>query len=314
MHPRDEVLQTPKCNDNAFRLASATAGKQNVKWVAALHARGRNKRGRAGKFCDVFRREKQRRTRDCQNFVDALLREYCVQRNIGPAGFYRSEKRDEGAGGIALQDHLIAAQPEQFDWPQLDENSAASLSYTSGTTGNPKGVVYAHRSWLLHALAACTADGFSLSAADSALVVVPMFHVNGWGMAYAGALRGAKLVLPGPATDGASLYQLMRDESVTLALGVPTVWMMLQQHVESGACQAARAQRLGKCGLIDQPTARGVEQNRSGLHGAPFRRANHSARGLGQGTVERQYVGLGQQLAQRHAPGIARRMSGARRD
>src|SRR4029077_12405658 len=82
-------------NDNAFRLASATAGKQNVKWIVALRARGRNKRGRAGKFGDVFRREKQGRARDCQNFVDALLRQYCVQGNIGPAGFYRSEKRDE---------------------------------------------------------------------------------------------------------------------------------------------------------------------------------------------------------------------------
>ncbi|WP_028631452.1 3-(methylthio)propionyl-CoA ligase [Metapseudomonas resinovorans] len=135
---------------------------------------------------------------------------------------------------LRCYEELIADQPEQFEWPLLDENTASSMCYTSGTTGNPKGVLYSHRSSLLHSLASCTAGGFSLSAADSALVVVPMFHVNAWGMPYAGALSGAKLVLPGPALDGASLYELMRDEGVTLALGVPTIWMMLQQHVEKG--------------------------------------------------------------------------------
>lgn len=134
---------------------------------------------------------------------------------------------------LRCYEELIADQPAHFDWPVLDENSASSMCYTSGTTGNPKGVVYSHRSSLLHSLMSCTHSGFSLSVVDTALVVVPMFHVNAWGMPYAGAMSGAKLVLPGPQLDGASLYQLMHDEGVTLALGVPTVWMLLQQHVEN---------------------------------------------------------------------------------
>jgi acyl-CoA synthetase (AMP-forming)/AMP-acid ligase II/predicted alpha/beta hydrolase family esterase len=134
--------------------------------------------------------------------------------------------------GVRSYEDLIGAESAQFDWPQLDEHSAAALCYTSGTTGHPKGVLYSHRSTVLHAMAVCGADGLALSGADTALVVVPMFHVNAWGMPYAGALCGARLVLPGPSLDGASVYALMREERVTLALGVPTVWLMLFRHVE----------------------------------------------------------------------------------
>ena len=133
---------------------------------------------------------------------------------------------------VGCYEELIERESEQFTWPELDEHSAAALCYTSGTTGNPKGVLYSHRSTVLHALAVCSADGLAVSGADTVLVVVPMFHVNAWGMPYAGALSGARLVFPGPALDGASVYQLMRDERVTLALGVPTVWLMLFRHVE----------------------------------------------------------------------------------
>ena len=141
---------------------------------------------------------------------------------------------------------LLAEHSSEFVWPEFDERSASSMCYTSGTTGNPKGVLYSHRSSILHSLALCTADGFGLSSADSALLVVPMFHVNAWGMPYAAAMCGAKLVLPGAALDGESLYTMMRDEQVTLALGVPTVWMTLQQHVEAQGLQPASALCLSR--------------------------------------------------------------------
>jgi len=134
---------------------------------------------------------------------------------------------------LLCYEDLVGAQDAGFEWPVFDERTASSLCYTSGTTGNPKGVLYTHRSTVLHSFAACTVDGIALSAGESALLVVPMFHANAWGMVYAGAMCGAKLVLPGPALDGRSVYGLMRDEKVTLALGVPTVWLALFQHVDA---------------------------------------------------------------------------------
>ena len=140
---------------------------------------------------------------------------------------------------LLCYEDLLAAQSEEYAWPDLDEGTAASLCYTSGTTGMPKGVLYSHRSTVLHALAACTVDNLALARNETALLVVPMFHVNAWSMPYAGAMSGAKLVLPGPALDGASVYELLRSEQVTLALGVPTVWMMLLQHVASAGLKPA---------------------------------------------------------------------------
>ena len=134
---------------------------------------------------------------------------------------------------VICYEELIGAQNADFDWPVFDENTASSLCYTSGTTGNPKGVLFSHRSTVLHSFAACMVDCLGISVADTLLLVVPMFHVNAWGMPYAGAMAGAKLVLPGPGLDGKSVYELLRDEKVTMALGVPTVWLMLLQHVEA---------------------------------------------------------------------------------
>ncbi len=130
---------------------------------------------------------------------------------------------------------LLAGGAESFDWPALDENAASSLCYTSGTTGNPKGVLYSHRSTVLHTYAACMRDVIGLGADDVVMPVVPMFHANSWGIAYAAPMSGAKLVLPGPRMDGASIHELMRGERVTVSAGVPTVWLMLLQYLrESG--------------------------------------------------------------------------------
>jgi acyl-CoA synthetase (AMP-forming)/AMP-acid ligase II len=144
-------------------------------------------------------------------------------------------------------EELFDSKATAADWPSFDEREAASLCYTSGTTGEPKGVLYSHRSTVLHAFAACGSDGLAVSGNDSALVVVPMFHVNAWGMPYAGAMSGAKLVLPGPALDGASVYALMRDEQVTLALGVPTVWLMLFRHIDEEKLQPLQELCLARC-------------------------------------------------------------------
>jgi 3-(methylthio)propionyl---CoA ligase len=134
---------------------------------------------------------------------------------------------------LLCYEDLIGAQDDDYAWPMFDERTASSLCYTSGTTGNPKGVLFAHRSTVLHSFAVCAADGLQLSSAETALLVVPMFHVNAWGTPYAGAMSGAKLVLPGPGLDGKSVYELMRDEKVTLALGVPTVWLNLFNYVDA---------------------------------------------------------------------------------
>jgi fatty-acyl-CoA synthase len=118
-------------------------------------------------------------------------------------------------------------------WPEFDERSAVGLCFTSGTTGNPKGALYTHRSTVLHAYGASLPDAMGLSALDTVLPVVPMFHVNAWGMPYSTCLVGAKLVLPGPQLDGKSIYELFENEGVTFSAGVPTVWLGLLQHVQS---------------------------------------------------------------------------------
>ncbi len=124
-------------------------------------------------------------------------------------------------------DELLADNSADFDWPQFDEKTASSLCYTSGTTGNPKGVLYSHRSSVLHAMALSIPDVSALSAKDVLLPVVPMFHVNAWGTPYAAALTGCSLILPGPNLDGDSLVKLIDDYKVTLSLGVPTIWQSL---------------------------------------------------------------------------------------
>ena len=132
---------------------------------------------------------------------------------------------------LQCYEDLMAKQDERFEWPSFDERTAAALCYTSGTTGNPKGVLYGHRSTVLHAYGGALPDALNLSARDAVLPVVPMFHANAWSLPYACTLVGAKMVFPGPHLDGKSVYELIEQEKVTLSAGVPTVWLMLLQHL-----------------------------------------------------------------------------------
>ncbi len=150
---------------------------------------------------------------------------------------------DSGVPGLVSYEAWIAGQPDQYQWPEFDENTASSMCYTSGTTGNPKAVLYSHRSTTLHAYAAALPDVMCISARDSVLPVVPMFHVNAWGIPYSAALTGCKLVFPGPALDGKSLYELIEAEGVTYAAGVPTVWQMLLGHIRPGGLRFSTLKR-----------------------------------------------------------------------
>jgi fatty-acyl-CoA synthase len=141
--------------------------------------------------------------------------------------------QDTGINGLTDYETLIADQPETFTWPALDENVASSICYTSGTAGFPKGVVYSHRSTVLHSYAACMPDALGICSTDVTLPVVPMFHVNAWGVPYAAAMTGSKLVLPGPCLDPVNLTEMIENERVTNLLGVPTVWMALLAHARA---------------------------------------------------------------------------------
>ncbi|QJQ05036.1 fatty-acid--CoA ligase [Undibacterium piscinae] len=138
---------------------------------------------------------------------------------------------DSGVDNLLCYEDLIDANSDDFVWPLFDENSASSLCYTSGTTGHPKGALYSHRSTVLHSYASAMPDALNVSARDSVLPVVPMFHVNAWGLPYSAPLSGAKLVFPGPHMDGKSLYELFEQEKVTFSAGVPTIWLGLLTYV-----------------------------------------------------------------------------------
>jgi acyl-CoA synthetase (AMP-forming)/AMP-acid ligase II len=151
--------------------------------------------------------------------------------------------QDSGIPNLVSYEAWIAGQPTSYDWPVFDENSASSMCYTSGTTGNPKAALYSHRSTTLHAYAAALPDVMCLSARDAVLPVVPMFHVNAWGIPYSAALTGCKLVFPGPAMDGKSIYELIEAEKVSYAAGVPTVWQMLLGHMKPGKLRFSTLKR-----------------------------------------------------------------------
>jgi acyl-CoA synthetase (AMP-forming)/AMP-acid ligase II len=140
-------------------------------------------------------------------------------------------------------EELLAGQPADEPWTEIPESAGAMLCYTSGTTGDPKGVLYSHRSLALHAFFSTAADGMGLSSRDSVLLVTPLFHVNAWGVPFSAAMCGAKLVFPGPQLDGESIYTLLRDERCTFSLGVPTVWLNFLDFI------AAHQERLNLPGL-----------------------------------------------------------------
>ena len=144
---------------------------------------------------------------------------------------------------LLCYEDLLDAQDDRYSWPEFDENTASSLCYTSGTTGNPKGVLYSHRSTVLHTFCAALPDSLGAGATDVILPVVPMFHVNSWGIVYLGPMTGAKLVLPGPGLDGKSLYELFESEGVTMSAGVPTVWQGLLAYVDANKLKFSTMRR-----------------------------------------------------------------------
>ena len=173
----------------------------------------------------------------------------------------------EGAiPGLASYEELLAREKDDFAWTEFDENTAAGLCYTSGTTGNPKGVLFSHRSTVLHAFAISLPDTKNLSATSSVLAIVPMFHVNAWGIPYAAPMVGAKLVFPGPGLDGASLYELMEKEAVDSTSAVPTVWMNLIQYMRTNKLKFSTLKTSTIGGAACPPAMMQTLQDEFGLH------------------------------------------------
>src|SRR5437870_5096892 len=155
---------------------------------------------------------------------------------------------------LACYERLLAAEKDDFEWPEFDERTAASLCYTSGTTGNPKGALYSHRSTVLHAFGASLPDVIPASARDAVCPVVPLFHACGWGVAYTAPMNGVKLVLPGPRLDGPSLCELFETERVTVSLGVPTVWLAFEAYLCAAGLRCSTLRRLVCGGAAGPPS------------------------------------------------------------
>ena len=164
---------------------------------------------------------------------------------------------------------LLAAESDEFDWPVLDENSAAAMCYTSGTTGHPKGVVYSHRSSYLHSMAVCSGNGMGLGFSDKALPIVPMFHANAWGLPYAALMAGADLVLPDRFMDAASMVDLIETQRPTVAGAVPTIWNDVMNYLETNGGHDISSLRLVACGGSAVPVS--LMQTFEERHGVQIR-------------------------------------------
>ena len=191
---------------------------------------------------------------------------------------------------VLCYEDLIEAETPDLEWPRFDEQSASSLCYTSGTTGNPKGALYSHRSTVLHAFAACAADMLGIGAVDSVLPVVPMFHVNAWGIPYSCPLAGAKLVLPGQHLDGESLCTLFDQEQVTFSLGVPTIWLGALKYAEETGKGFSSVKRVVIGGSAAPPSMIATFDKKHGI------RALHA-----WGMTEMSPLGTGATLKAKHA-------------
>jgi 3-(methylthio)propionyl---CoA ligase len=184
--------------------------------------------------------------------VEALMAELKTVRHVVVMTDEASMPAQTSLRAPLCYETLLAGESPSFEWPLFDENTASSLCYTSGTTGNPKGALFSHRSTMLHAYFMCMADFVAIARLDSVCPVVPMFHVNAWGIPYAVAMTGAKLVFPGPKLDGASLHELFEAEGVTINLGVPTVWLGLLKYLDETGKRFSSLQRT-LCGGSAMP-------------------------------------------------------------
>jgi len=167
---------------------------------------------------------------------------------------------------LMCYEDIVGSHSDKFRWPEFDENTASSMCYTSGTTGNPRGALFSHRSTILHTMAAALPDALNVSARDTILPVVPMFHVNAWGLPYVAPMVGAKLVLPGPHLDGKSLYELFESEKVTCSAGVPTVWQGLLAFMESSGLKFSTMNRTVIGGSACPPAMIETFQQKYGVH------------------------------------------------